>query len=117
MKGGDKVMVLSWGGVARHGPTVDARLLFCVLRSSEAAAERAALYAAFRVLAWSFRALAAGRRPVTDHRGKPFTDKHRARLAGKPLVRGLRGAWVELRGDWQYLNPEAPKPPPPRNAS
>ena len=111
MHGGEKVLVVSWGGLCRHGPTLDTRLLFCALKESEMQKEdRATLFRAFSVLAWSFKAMCEGRHPAMDEEGVPFGPGHhpqRAALAGKPLVAVLGGrlcgAFCELRGDWQFL--------------
>ncbi len=111
MHGGEKVLVVSWGGLCRHGPTLDTRLLFVCLKDSLMVhAEHATLFKAFEVLAWSFGSLARGVHPACDHEGEPFTpqgDPRRFALAGQPLVTVpdgfLLGAWCELRGDWQFL--------------
>jgi hypothetical protein len=87
----------------------------------------------FKVLAWSFKAprhvifdtaaacmytfgariarvrvqaLAAGVFPFEDEDGRPWVaerDPTRAAAAGRPLAGGRRGAWVEMRGDWEFL--------------
>ncbi len=110
MTSGEKVMVISWGagGICNPGPTLDTRVLFCVVKESTADAEgHATLYAAFNVLQWSMEAMAANLHPAKDHAGRAFGPGHwpaMAKLAGTPLVpEGLRGAWLELRGDWQFL--------------
>ncbi len=108
MHGGEKVMVVSWGGLCRKGSTLDTRLLFTVLKDSEQDHEgHATLYKAFQVLAWSFKALVTGVYPAHDEQGQVFGPGHdpaRAAMAGKPLALGnLCGAWCELRGDWQFL--------------
>ena len=111
MHGGEKVMVVSWGGLCLHSSTLDTRLLFCCLKDSSMVKEgHATLYKALSVLQWSFGCLATGGHPACDHEGQPFSaDHHPARraLAGKPLVKvkdgNLLGAWCELRGDWQFL--------------
>ena len=57
---------------------------------------------AFQVIAWSFRALAAGQYPAQDHEGTPFpAASHRGKLAGKPLK--LRAACLAKYGDWQWF--------------
>ena len=40
-------------------------------------------------ICWSLKALAIGRHPMVDPDGKPFTDKHRSALAGKPLRKAV----------------------------
>ena len=58
--------------------------------------------AMWSVLAWSFRAAAAGIHPRVDHLGaafKPGTPM--AQLAGRPMR--LRGALLAKRGDWQWM--------------
>ena len=110
MHGGEKVMVVSWGGLCRKGSTLDTRLLFVVLKDSEQDHDgHATLFRAFQVLAWSFQALVKGKYPACDELGLPFAgrDPLRAALGGKPLAAQpdghLCGAWCELRGDWQFL--------------
>ena len=55
------------------------------------------------VIAWSFRHLAAGVWPLKRHDGSDFSkaDARRATSAGQPL--GIRGALVEVRGDWKMF--------------
>lgn len=48
------------------------------------------------------QALAAGTFPSHDEEGRPLQGS-RLRVAGQPLAGGRRGAWVELRGDWEFL--------------
>ena len=56
----------------------------------------------FKVVAWSFRALAAGRYPMVDHEGNEFPQgSHRASLAGKALK--VRAACLAKYGDWQWF--------------
>ena len=109
MHGGEKITAFSWGGLCRRGSTVDTRLLFAVLKDSQAAGQQT-LTRALEVFAWSFKALAAGKYPAQDEQGRSFGPSHhpeRAALAGQPLALGpdgpLHGAWAELRGDWPFL--------------
>lgn len=55
------------------------------------------------VVSWSLRHLAIGLHPRTRHDGTPWatSDSKRQRNSGKPL--GVRGALVEVRGDWKFL--------------
>ena len=108
MTSGQKVMVLSWGGLCNPGSTLDTRLLFMVIKESIAEpAGHATLYAAFDVLVWSLNAMADNMHPRVDHAGRAFGPEHwpqHAALAGSPLTTPpLHAAWLELRGDWQYL--------------
>ena len=111
MHGGEKITALSWGGLVRKGSTADTRLMFVVLKDSEAVTSNTTLYKAFDVLKWSLQCLVTGLHPVADHEGQPFGPDHwpeRAKRAGEPLApvkpRGkLCGAWCELRGDWEFL--------------
>ena len=102
-------MVLTWGGVGTRGlSTLDSRLLFSCLKDSEIVKEDCrSLHKLFRVLKWSFEALASGVYPSIDEEGAPFAPQRhprRAALAGLPLTSaGHRGAWVEMRGDWEFL--------------
>ena len=59
---------------------------------------------AWKVVAWSCRALLAGRWPATDHRDEPWTAKDqpwRAKMAGKRLR--FRGAVLAKCGDWAWF--------------
>ncbi len=111
MHGGEKITAISWGGLVRKGSTVDTRLMFIVIKDSEAIKGNTTIDKAYEVLAWSLSALATGTYPATDHAGRPFGPDHwpdRAKRAGSPLApkadgRRLCGAWAELRGDWDYL--------------
>ncbi len=116
MQGGEKVMVVSWGGLCLRGSTLDTRLLFtCLKHSDQVHQGHETLYRCFTVLAWSFQAMAEGLHPASDEEGVAFSASHhpeRAALAGKPLVPAglpvsldgnLCGSWCELRGDWQFL--------------
>ncbi len=108
---GEKVMVISWGGLAVKGSTFDTRLLFCCLKHTECVQLKSAtLFRALKVMTWSFWCLAMGLWPARDPDGKPFGMNYhpdRALKAGTPLVHGpdgpLCGAWCELRGDWEFL--------------
>lgn len=55
----------------------------------------------WRMLAWSFRALASGVHPGTGPDGEPLRGA-RAALAGTPICGGASCALVELRGDWSW---------------
>ena len=110
MHGGEKITAVSWGGLCRRGTTLDTRLLFIVVKHSEAVAGHATLYRAFETLTWSMGALVTGIHPACDERGEPFGPDHhpeRAARAGQPLAPGPHGprcgAWSELRGDWEFL--------------
>jgi hypothetical protein len=104
--GSDKVTVITWGSVALVNSTLDSRLVFSMLKESEAPAGTG-LDRLLQVLAWSFNALSEGVYPSADQDGKAFGPDHhprRAASAGKPLSdRGFRGVWTEFRGDWKFL--------------
>ena len=57
----------------------------------------------FRILAWSFNALAMGRYPTERADGLPWQpeDAWRQKQGGEPL---LHGALIELKGDWKQLH-------------
>ena len=110
MHGGEKITAVSWGGLVRKGSTLDTRLLFIVVKRSEELPGHATLFRALRTLAWSLRALSLGVHPATDEDGQAFGPEHlpdRAAKAGQPLHAtpqgNIRGAWCELRGDWEFL--------------
>ena len=110
---GEKVLIITWGSLTvPENPTLDTRIVFSMIKGSEGSLKRKATVQgeAYRVLTWSFRALAHGYYPTHDHAGVPFSTNHhpeRFALAGKPLAL-LRGQpvgarWHELRGDWKFL--------------
>ncbi len=104
MRGAEKVLVLSWGGLARKGSTLDTRLLFCVLKGSECVPDwYHTWFAAFEVWRWSLQVMTSGVHPAVDHAGRPFVDEHRRTKAHQPIQGGFVGAWAELRGDWEFL--------------
>jgi len=109
----DKVMVLTWGSVARELRTLDSRLLFCAVAYRHAVHGKS-IEAAYEVLTWSLQCLAAGVWPDVDHKGRPLDSmehcgsqhagRHRLNQAGRPLTTaGHRGIWSEMRGDWKFL--------------
>ena len=104
VQGGEKILVLTWGSVVRAMPTLDSRLIFCMLKVSLCIA--ATFREVYLVLAWSLNALATGIFPDADHKGRVFSRDympHRARLAGQPLAGGIIACWSEMRGDWKFL--------------
>jgi hypothetical protein len=107
VQGQESVTVLTWGSVAVERPTLDSRLIFCMLKESESV-KPDSLHKVFKVFAWSLTALAAGVFPDADEEGRPFGpnyDPARAAVAGKPLTSdGHRGCWAEMRGDWKFLH-------------
>ena len=107
VQGTDSVTVLTWGSVAVESPTLDSRLIFTMVKESEAV-KPDTLHTVFQVLAWSFAALAEGRFPAADHEGREFGPDYypaRAAKAGQPLTSdGHRGCWAEMRGDWKFLH-------------
>ena len=105
MHGGEAVLVLTWGPTAVGTATLDTRLVFGVLRLSEAA-KPASVDTLLRVLTWSLQALSTGRHPHADEEGRPFGPDHhpsRAAVAGTLLAGGFCGPWAEMRGDWKFL--------------
>lgn len=55
------------------------------------------------IISWSFQCLAAGVHPATRHDNTPWGpgDVSRKRHAGQAI--GVRGALVEVRGDWKFM--------------
>ena len=101
----DKVTILTWGSATCPGGTYDSRVTFTMVKGSHTEHGANILDESYRVLVWSFKALAAGRYPVVDHAGQPFKpETWRAGMAGRPLgAGGLAGKLVEIRGDWKFL--------------
>ena len=103
---GDKYLVVSWNSCAAEGrKTLDSRILIaCVLFNT--LVEGVSLNQLYRVLVWSLDALATGKYPAKDHDGTKFSKSHhpkRAKMAGKQIADGYRGAFSEMRGDWKFL--------------
>ncbi len=109
-----KIMILTWGSIAVPGPTIDTRILATAIKEAEMVPSSegqpmGTLFTVFRVLQWSLAALCAGRHPTHDHMGLPWEAKRhpeQAANAGKALTPwgcNYRGAWCELRGDWEFL--------------
>ncbi len=103
--GSEKVTVVTWGSVAIRGGTLDSRLVFSMLKESEAPVT--GLDRLMEILAWSLNALCDGVYPGFDQDGRRFGPDHhpsRAALAGHTLVEGrLCGVWSEMRGDWKFF--------------
>ncbi len=103
--GNQKVLVLTWGSVARELLTLDGRFLFCAMTYAHVAPGKT-IEVLYEVLVWSLLCLAEGVYPTCDHCGRPFSETYhpdRWHKAGKPLSRdGYRGVWSELRGDWKW---------------
>ncbi len=108
---GEKVLILTWGALTLpKAATLDTRIVFTMLKASEAGHGASVQSVAYKVLVWSFKALARGVYPECDHDGAPFGQDHhpkRARLAGQPLTllggQPVGGRWHEMRGDWKFL--------------
>ncbi len=93
MTSGQKVMVLSWGGLCNPGSTLDTRLLFMVIKESIAEpAGHATLYAAFDVLVWSLNAMADNMHPRVDHAGATTGRFGGQSLNHTPFARRVAGA-------------------------
>ena len=56
----------------------------------------------WRVIGWSFRALASGVYPQVSHDGFPLTEAWRRHRSGELMP--MRGAVIQFRGDWQWLS-------------
>jgi hypothetical protein len=105
MSGQESVLAITWGSLAGcQSSTFDTRIAFSMVKTR--LVTESTMDDLYLVLQWSFEALATGRYPYNDHRGRPFAlDHHPKRFArrGKLLAGGFVGAWAEMRGDWKYL--------------
>ena len=70
--GQNQVLVLTWGSIAAHLPTLDSRLIFTMVRAGDMIP--GSLHALLEVLVWSLQALAEGVFPRCDHKGREFSD-------------------------------------------
>ncbi len=105
---GEKVLVLTWGALTSAGGAPDTRIVFTMCQATEASKGATVVPKIYKVLAWSFSALASGCWPTTDHEGAVFPpDSARGRRAGSPLLvhngKLVGGKFAEMRGDWKYL--------------
>jgi hypothetical protein len=102
-----QVLVLTWGPVATKHATVDSRLVFSMLRVADIVKDGdVTMQEIYKVLAWSFRCLARGLWPASDHSGRPWPARSHRALQGEArasLAGDYRGAWAQLRGDWKFL--------------
>jgi len=65
---------------------------------------RRTLDALYRVMAWSFEAIAAGKHPTLDWDGNPWgAGTRQAKVAGRPLAGGYYGVLYSLRGDLEFF--------------
>ena len=59
-----------------------------------------------KVFAWSMQALSESKYPEKDHERVMFGPGHypdRAKVAGQDLAGPYKGAWAEMRGDWEFI--------------
>ena len=73
----------------------------------ESYTDESTLRTLWKVLAWSFEALAQGRFPACDHEGRPWpegdTRAERAKTDGGWLTKDKRrGVYVATTGDWKW---------------
>ena len=103
--GAQKMLVLTWGSVARELLTLDGRLLFSVVTYAHVVPGKT-IETLYKILVWSLNSMAEGCWPSVDHLGQHFSATHHPRRfskAGLPLcLSGHRGVWSELRGDWKW---------------
>ena len=102
-KGHDSIMLCLWSSLSGAQKRRWVALLPKTLMCQCGCSTLHTLDALWDVLAWSFRALAAGVYPTCDHRGRPFVgDDWRLAKAGQLMP--YRGAVVMFRGDWPWLS-------------
>jgi hypothetical protein len=100
--------VINWGSTAVRSPTLDSRLVFSIIKLSEAvhSDDDPTLQTVYSVLKWSLNALSEGYFPWKDHEDREFSETYfpeRFEKRGKPLAGGYCGAFAEVRGDWKFL--------------
>jgi hypothetical protein len=102
--GQNSVFCFTWGSVVSKKPTLDSRIVFTMIRTSDMIP--CTMHTIMDVLRWSITALQNGIFPACDHRGKPFSAEYEPRRhaqAGKQIAGGYVGLWSEMRGDWKFL--------------
>ena len=101
----EKVLVLTWGSVARELLTLDSRILFSAVQFAHAVPDMT-IPVLYEVLTWSLNVMSSGVFPAADHRGVPFSETYhpqRFALAGSNLTdASFVGVWSEMRGDWKF---------------
>ena len=68
-----------------------------VLKKTELCPDGSTLDAIWKVLAWSFNVLAAGKWPTTDWNFRPLE------VPVEEFAGGWHGACLQMRGDWQWF--------------
>lgn len=85
---------IAWNSVTSKGATKDTRNVYAVIRKSDLS--DGTLLACWDYLAWALNAIARGRVPDRDHRGR------RHARAGRRLR--WQAATVQMRGDWEFYS-------------
>ena len=94
--------VLSWSSLLTKGPTRVSRVKTVVKEGGF----NQTWIKVWKVLSWSFEALAAGRWPLVDWSGQAFQDKTSVDYLkrGKPLASGFEAMIFVLRADLEFLS-------------
>ncbi len=85
--GAQKMLVLTWGSVARELLTLDGRLLFSVVTYAHVVPGKT-IETLYTILVWSLNSMSEGCWPSVDHLGQHFSATHHPRRfskAGLPL--------------------------------
>ena len=92
----DSIYVLTWNSLTQNfGPTMDTRIIFTVIRSAEMLPNT--LDTLFEAMAWSLNVCLKGLTPSADWQNRPLTG------GGRQLAGGYRGAFCQIRGDWDFF--------------
>jgi len=94
----DSLFVVTWNSLVGQGTTAEQRFIITVIRKQQLLPDGSTLAAIFNVVSWSLNSLLVGRWPSTDEHGAPISKKG-GQLAGK-----WKGAFVQIRGDWQFFS-------------
>ena len=104
--GGKGLDVLSWSSLLTKGPTkLSYWIMFLVVKSCVKIAGLGCTWVkVWKVLAWSFEALAKGKWPQADWEGQPFAeDTIDFQKKGQDLADGYCGVILLLKADLEFL--------------
>ena len=93
----DSLFVLSWNSlIGRSLEGFARRFIFAIVRKAEMNPDGSTLDRLWHVFAWSMNALLTGITPSEDWDGHPIAG------GGLFIANRLRGALVQVRGDWEF---------------
>lgn len=98
----DSLECFSWNSLLAKGPPLDTRFLAACVPTTLCLPQT--LQQLCAPLAWSFAVMLDGTWPTKSHQGAEWRpNSRRWAMGGSPLAGGWRAAFVEARGDWEFL--------------